>query len=80
MNTTQAINTILNNTQSMQNKQCQVTMKNGDINYVWAWDACAGIAVRIYLMDKHFHDTNVIQVDHNNLKDYITHVGNEEVL
>lgn len=80
MNTTQAINTILNNTQFYLGKVCRVTLKNGDVRYVNNWDACAGIAVSLDLIDNQGVECGRIKVDRNNLKDYITHVGNEEIL
>lgn len=80
MNTTQAINTILNKTQAFLNQVCRVTLKDGRVSYVYAWEASAGIAVRMYLHDSKGENHLCLRVDHNNLKDYITHVGNEEVV
>lgn len=80
MNTTQAINTILSNTQEFMGKVCRVTLKGGNVRYVRSWDACAGIAVRLDLIDNQGVECGYIKVDHNTLTDYITHVGNEEVI
>lgn len=80
MNTTQAINTILSNTQSHMGKTCRVTTVDGLVRYVSHWDACAGDAVRLYLTDSKDRDCGIIKVDHNDLKDHITHVDNEEIL
>lgn len=80
MNTTQAINAILNKTQAFLNQVCRVTLKDGKVMYVYAWEACAGIAVRMYLHDVNGENNICLRVDHNNLTDYITHVGNEEIL
>lgn len=80
MNTTQAINTILSSTQPHIGKVCRVTMVNGETRYVDHWDACAGVAVRLYMVDNCGRDCGHIKVDHNNLTDYITHVGNEKVI
>ncbi len=70
MNTTQMINDIVSNVQPYMNRVCRVTMKNGEKKYIDQWDACAGIAVRLY-----FTDGDVIKVDHNTILDYISHIG-----
>ena len=80
MNTTQAINTILSNTQRHMNKVCRVVMRDGENHFVYSWEALAGVRISLYLMDKFGENCHRISVDHNNLTDYITHVGDEEIL
>ena len=70
MNGTEMINKILSTVQPHIGHVCRVTMKNGRTAYIEQWDACAGIAVRLY-----FTNGDVIKVDHNNIFDYISHIG-----
>ena len=75
MNGSDLINKILMNAQPAMNRVCRVTMKNSDVRYVTDWDACAGIAIRLHLVDVQLKDCGWIKVDHNNIFDYISQIG-----
>jgi hypothetical protein len=68
-NGTKLINLILNN------RSIPITMRTGEVLYLKDWDACAGIQVRFHLADESGEVQKIISVDHNNVFDYISHIG-----